>query len=194
MSKPINLKSKKNALTIFGEKIYFKEFTEDNLYDERYHKWLRDISVVRGIMRVEYLKPMQFSEIENYVKRLWSSNQDCLFAMYFKENNEFIGTLKIGAIDWQSKAADIGILIGNKDYWGKGICKDAVPTLCDYAFKYLNMRKLIGGALVTNVAMCKCFEHTGFKKEGTLRKQNFFEGEYIDLILYGIFKSEFYTK
>lgn len=189
----VSPESKNNALTIFGENIYLKEFTEDNLYDERYHKWLRDLDVVKT-GKPEYLKPIQFFQIENYVKRLWSSNQDYFFAIYFRKNDEFIGTLKIGLIDWQARTADIGILIGNKDYWGKGICKDAVSTACGYAFKYFGMRKLTGGTLAANVAMCKCFERIGFREEGIRRKQNFFEGEYVNHILYGIFKKEFYKK
>ena len=189
------LQPRKNAsLKIAGKQIYLKEFTEENLYDPKYAKWLKDIEVVKTIGRAEYLKPFQFSEIENYVKRLWESKNDCFFAIYYRKNQEFIGTLKIGSIDWYNRVADIGIMIGNRNYWGKGLAKDAVSSASNYAFKYLGMRKLIGGCLKTNIAMCKCFEEVGFRREGNRKQQIFFEGKYVDHVIYGMLKEEFYDK
>jgi len=179
---------------IQGRKIRIEEFTEENLYDERYYNWLRDIDVVETIGRPEYLTSIPFYAVEDYVYNLKSSDNNYFFAMYFKENGEFIGTLKIGSIDWKSKIADIGILIGNKNYWGKGIAKDAVYTACNYAFKKLGMRKITGGCLSTNIAMCKCFESLGFKNEAVLRKKCPFRGGFVDHILYGVFNNELHYR
>jgi CMP-N,N'-diacetyllegionaminic acid synthase len=187
-------KKKNKLIKIQGGKIYLKEFSEDNLYDPRYIQWLRDIDVVKTIGRPEYLKPIPLLEVEKYVRGLFSSKNDYFFAIYLKGNDEFIGTLKIGSIDWYSKTADIGIMIGNKNYWGKGISKDAVAAACDYAFRKLKMRRLTGGCLSVNVAMGKCFERTGFKKEGVHRNQVPFESDYVDHSIYGMFKEEFYSQ
>ena len=40
------------------------------------------------------------------------------------------------------KMPEMGVLIGDKDYWGKGIAKDACSLVLDYGFKNLNLRKL----------------------------------------------------
>jgi len=177
---------------IEGQKIRLREFTDENLYDKRYHKWLQDIDIVETIGRPEYLTPIPFNEVEEYVNELKSSDNNYFFAISFKDNDDFIGTLKIGSIDWESKIADIGILIGDTNYWGKGIAKDSVYAACDYAFMRLGMRKITGGSFSTNIAMCKCFESLGFKKEAVLRKKCLFRGNFVDHALYGIFKDEFY--
>lgn len=178
-------------LELKGNKILLREFTKRNLKDPRYHAWLRDLDVVKTIGRLEYLLPIEFNEIKDYVDNLLHSKNDYFFAIYYKENNEFIGTQRIGHIDWRLRTADIGIMIGNKDYWGKGIAKDAVSIACKYAFKVLGLRKLTGGTAVSNPAMCKCFERLGFKLEGRLRKKLLIEGKYVDHMLYGVFKKEF---
>jgi RimJ/RimL family protein N-acetyltransferase len=176
-----------------GEKIYLKEFLQENLNDPNYFKWLRDYDVVKNIGHLEYLMPLQFTEVEKYFMDLTDSKNDSFFAVFFKENNTFIGTLKIGHINWRTGVADIGIMIGEKKYRGKGLSQDIIKIGCDYAFKKLSMRKITAGTASGNIAMCKCFERVGFKKEGIIRGQVLIEGVYEDHILYGLFPNEFYN-
>ena len=79
----------------------------------------------------------------------------------------FIGTAKIGHINWRSGIADVGIMIGEKKYWGKGLGTEVVNLITKYAFDYLSLRKLVAGTNANNIGMCKCFFSNGFKKEGT---------------------------
>jgi [ribosomal protein S5]-alanine N-acetyltransferase len=175
-------------LQLEGESIVLREFTETNLNDPKYFGWLRDLEVVTPIYRLEYLMPIQFQEVEKYVHLLFSSKNDCFFAVYRKDTDEFIGTQRIGHIDWRTGIGDIGILIGDKKSWGKGFATQAVGVACKYAFSVLSLRKLTGGTPETNVAMCKCFEHIGFQQEGRLRKQLLINGEYYDHIFFGLLK------
>jgi len=176
--------------SIQGKKIRLEEFTDKHLHDPRYYSWLQDKEVVEMIGRPEYLNSFPFCLVEDYVITVKSCNNAYFFALYLKENNTFIGTVKLGSIDWQSKTADVGILIGEKSAWGKGIAKDAVYTAARYAFDTLGMRKVTGGCLSTNVAMYRCFESIGFKREAVLRNKIPFRGEFVDHYLYGIFKDE----
>src|SRR5258708_70993 len=101
-------------LKINGKRVYLQEFTEENLRDPEYFAWLRDPAVMRTIYRLEYLMPMQLSEVESYVRDLWASKKDCYFALYCSESHRFIGTVRLGHIDWRAGLADIGILIGDR--------------------------------------------------------------------------------
>ena len=177
-------------LTIVSDKIYLREFVRDNIYDEKYYIWLRDAEVIKSINRIEYLMSMEFSEIEQYVSNILKSTTDSYFAIYAKENDEFIGTFKVGHINWRSGLADIGIMIGEKNYWGKGYAKDVLKVGCSYAFNYLSLRKLTGGTIATNIGMCKAFEHVGFIREGLLKSQYLVEGEYVDHVIFGMFKED----
>ena len=175
--------------SIQGSMILLEEFKDKNLHDPKYYAWLQDKEVVETLGRSEYLTSFPFCIIEDYVINLKSSNNTYFFASYFKEDNEFIGTVRL-RVDWQLKTADFGMMIGDKKYWGRGLLKDAMLTLSIYAFKKLGMRKVIVGCLSTNIAVCKCCERLGFKKEAVLRKEVPFRGEFVDHILYGVFKDE----
>lgn len=181
-------------LEICGEKIILREFSEENLTDPLYYKWLRDLDILCNIYRIEYLLPLKFKTIESYVNNLLCSETDCFFAIYLKEKEEFIGTQRIGHINWRVGLADLGILIGNKNYWGQGLATDVIRTACLYSFEKLSLRKLTAGTSANNTAMIKCFERIGFSVEGVLRKQLLLNGDYYDHYLFGIFKDEFLSK
>lgn len=181
-------------LKIEGKKTYLLEFTEENLHNPRYFEWLRDLDVATGIYRLDYLLPHGEKEIEKYVRGLFASKNDYFFALHHGESREFIGTVKLGHIDWRTHQGDVGIMIGEKNYWGQGLAKDAVSALCKYAFSTLSMRKLTGGTAANNIGMVKCFRDLGFKDEGNFRKRLLINGEYIDHLHFGLFKEEFREK
>lgn len=177
-------------LELIGHKVVLREFSRDHLNDPSYFQWLRDIEVVTPIYRLEYLLPMSPDVLRTYVESLWGSGRDCFFAVHDKESGKFVGTQRIGHIDWRSGIGDIGVLIGDRTCWGRGYATDAVRVACDYAFRILSLRKLTGGTPESNVAMHRCFGRIGFKEEGRLRKQLLIRGQHEDHVLYGLLKGE----
>jgi RimJ/RimL family protein N-acetyltransferase len=174
-----------------GKVSYLVPFDEQHMNSEEYLNWLRDYDVVKTINRLDYLRPVSFAEVRNYCETLIESENDIFLAIYEKKDDLFIGTIRAGHIDWHTRVADIGILIGNKSYWGKGIATDSIHTLGNYLFDKLGLRKLTAGLMGVNPAMLKVFEKLGFQQEGVFRKQDLFEGEYVDHIYLGCFRNEF---
>lgn len=177
-------------LELVGKEIILREFTKENLYDESYFKWLRNLNVVTNLYKIEYLKPIDFKRIEEYVQSLWESDKDCFFAIYDKASQKFIGTQRIGHINWRAGIADIGIMIGDVEYWGKGCGSAALELAIKYSFTTLSLRKLGGGTPSNNIAMCRCFEKLGFIQEAVKRKELLINGNFIDHIHYGLLKEE----
>lgn len=177
-------------LSLRGEKTYLVEFTESYLAKPEYFAWLRDLDVVTGIHRLDYLMPLDEREIRDYVLSLLRSKADCFFALHEASSERFIGTVKLGHIDWRTGTGDVGILIGERSAQGKGYSKDAVRTLSRYAFDRLSLRKLTAGTASNNLPMMKCFTSLGYKEEGRLREKLLVGGRYVDHVLYGLFKPE----
>ena len=173
-----------------AEKTYLVEFWDAHLRDPKYFQWLRDPDVMAPIGRIEYLMPMEFSAVEEYVKGLMASPNDCLFALYAKEGERFVGTVKVGHIDWRSGVCDLGIMIGDREVGGKGLGTDALRRACQYAFDELGMQKIGAGGIASNQGMCRCFERLGFKDEGRRRRHVSMRGQLEDIQLYGLLKSE----
>jgi ribosomal-protein-alanine N-acetyltransferase len=181
----------RSMLELTGQRVLLREFTKDHLHDPIYFSWLRDLEVVIPIYRTEYLLPLHFDQVVAYVESLWKSGKDCLFAVHDRATGAFVGTQRIGHIDWRSGVGDIGVLIGERQAWGRGVATEAVSIACNYAFQTLGLRRLTGGTPASNEAMCRCFKRLGFEEEGRLREQLLMRGKYEDHLLFGLLKDQF---
>lgn len=168
-------------------------FERAHLDDPAYYRWLKDIDVVRYIGRDELLAGIPLSEAEDYVQQLWR-NEFCTFlAVYHTETSKFIGTAKINFITERGRKsglADIGIMLGDRNFWSKGLATDILRSMSKYAFEELHARKLTAGAMSPNAAVINAFLRIGYVEEGRLRQQLPIEGGYCEHILLGCFKNE----
>jgi len=103
---------------------------------------------------------------------------------------EFIGIIGLHGINWQSRIATTGALIGEKSYWGKGYGTDAKMTLLNYAFNTLNLRKICSSVIEYNKRSLSYSLRCGYKIEGRRAKQFFKKGKYWDEILLGLFRED----
>lgn len=177
-------------LEVQGVNIVLREFSEDNLEDDLYLSWLRDMNNMELIDRLEYLKPLSFETVRAYVEGLWASEADAFFAIYEKETDLFIGTARLLAIDWRVRMAEIGIMIGHPNARGKKYSTDTVSALCKYAFETLSLQRLGAITADSNMPMKKCFQRLGFKEEGRLRNHMLYHGKLEDRIMYGLLAGE----
>lgn len=173
----------------YGEgEIGFKEFVENDEDFAIYLSWLRNIKTIEMIGRPEYLLAMDIDQIRAYVKQLNLSNNDSFFKVYYM--GRFIGTFKVGHIDWRLRSADLGIMIGDLSFRKKGLSTRIMKLGIEYSFGVLGLRRLTGGCYAENLAMCKCFEACGFKLEGKERESLTLGDRYTDHVLYGLLKKD----
>jgi RimJ/RimL family protein N-acetyltransferase len=180
-------------LRLEGEKTYLVPFADRHLDDPRYFEWLTDLEVVRLIGRDEYLRPIRFERVREYVHGLWASDFCSFFAVHLSSGDDFVGTVKLNYGDQNgvaNRTADVGVMIGDRRCWGQGLATDALYTLCRYAFDTLGVRKLTAGTIDGNEAVAKAFTRIGFVVEGRLRQKVFVAGEYRDHVLLGCLKGE----
>ncbi|MFC2025557.1 GNAT family N-acetyltransferase [Chloroflexota bacterium] len=69
--------------------------------------------------------------------------------------------------------AELGIMIGNRDYWDKGCGTDAVTTLVNHIFSQTNIRRIYLKTLELNSRAQKCFQKCSFTPYGHLGQDGF---------------------
>jgi len=179
-------------LRLEGERVYAVPFAERHLNDPAYLFWLRDYEVIRSMNLPSYWEPVAFETIKRYVEGQIASPTDQFFALYEKASESFIGTLRAAYIDWRTRETSLGILIGPREMWGRGLGSDAIRMLCRYLFDQVGLRRIEAGLMGSNRGMLKVFERCGFKLEGRLRNKDLTrEGEYVDHLYLGLFRDEF---
>ncbi len=166
-----------------GERIYFREVRLDDV-NENYYRWMNDSSVNDYLESRFY--PHSLKTLEDYVLSKLGDEQNVFFAIVLKGDNRHIGNIKLGPINAIHRFADIGIIIGETDCWGKGYGTEAILLMVDYAFNKLNLHKLTAGCYVNNKGSIKAFKKAGFLQEGIRKSQYYCKGKYVDDVLLGI--------
>lgn len=99
-----------------------------------------------------------------------------------------IGTVALTAINEHHKLAELGIVIGNKDYWGKGVATEVIGTVIDHAFSSLTIERVSAEIESANIAIAKVLEKVGFLHDGTFLAARVKDNQRIDVKHYGILK------
>ena len=88
-------------------------------------------------------------------------------------NGKHIGNCTYYGIDKTKGEAELGIMIGNRDYWDKGYGTDAVTTLVNYIFHRTKLNRIYLKTLVSNTRAQKCFKKCGFTPYGHLNRDGY---------------------
>jgi ribosomal-protein-alanine N-acetyltransferase len=137
-------------------------------------------------------KNFTLKDIEHFVDTMLNSKKDYLFGIFDVSKSKHIGNIKIGSISDVHKRADVGLIIGEKLFWGKGIATEAIGLVTKFAFEKLELNKLYAGMYSTNVGSYKAFIKAGYEKVAQLRNHACFEGSFVDSIMVDITKQEYY--
>lgn len=148
-----------------------------------YCSWMKDTEVTLYLESRFY--PHSVESIASYISQVNASADSVLCAIVVKDKDIHIGNIKVGSINWIHRYADIGILIGDKTYWGKGFAVEAIKLVVDYAFTKLNVHRLEAGCY-GNIRSMKAFKKAGFIEEGCLKQRYYCDGGYVDRVCLGI--------
>ncbi len=174
---------------LVGEKLYLRLLEESDIGEE-YLKWLNDYEVTRYLEAGKF--PSTPQALHKYLEHFQNCKTDLVFAIIDRKTDQHIGNVTLNHINWIHGTADTGLMIGRKEFWGKGYAFEAWSLLMEYAFQRLGLRKIVAGAVADNIASIVTLEKLGFKVEGTLRREFFVDGEYYDAVRLGLFRDEFH--
>ena len=68
--------------------------------------------------------------------------------------------------NFTQRTVEIGIRIGDKDYWGKGYGTEVVRLLVDYVFRTTKTEVVVAKALANNDRARRCYQKCGFVEYG----------------------------
>jgi RimJ/RimL family protein N-acetyltransferase len=77
-------------------------------------------------------------------------------------DGKHIGNCSYYDINEYKKEAELGIIIGDRDYWDKGYGADAVSTLVNHIFQETRLERIYLHTLEENIRAQKCFQKCGF--------------------------------
>lgn len=158
--------------------------------NERYQQWLNDDEVCRYNSHATF--PYTAEKMQAYFQSLHTNaNTQIVLAMIHKDSGAHVGNISLQAINWVSRNAEFAILLGDKNFWGTGAATEASLLICRYGFERLNLHRIYCGTSSENRGMQKLATRMGMQQEGIRRQAMFKNGQYVDVLEYGVLSHEF---
>lgn len=148
----------------------------------KYISWLNQSEVMK-LTEVNTNTHDQAST-EEFVDTCFLNEGTFLFGIFF--NRDHIGNIKLGPINLTHEIADISYVIGDKDFWGRGIATIVIKAITNFGFNELNLYKIIAGTYENNIGSIKALQKCGFNQEGLFLDEINFQGERINLLRFGL--------
>lgn len=168
--------------------IYLREISADDL--QIINQWRND----KGLID---LLGSPFRYINHETDKRWfesylaNRNTNVRCAIVDKESNAIIGLVNLTNIDWSCRGAEFSIMIGNSNFYSKGIGKMATIEMLKHGFNNLNLHRIYLTVLTYNDIALKLYKSIGFEQEGIIRDAVFKQGKYQDAYMMSILEDEF---
>lgn len=145
----------------------------DKDVSHKYVSWLNNRKINKYLEA--RFKHHTVAETKKFVQEMNDNPDIYLFGIFIGDNH--VGNIKLGPIDRNHLFANIGLLIGEKDYWGKGLASEVIQAAVNFAFEELGLQKIDAGCYESNIASKKAFINAGFEVEGFLKSHVMSEGK-----------------
>ena len=177
---------------IYGERIRFRHAEREDL--PTFVGWINDPEVRAGISL--YLPMSLASEelwFENMLKRPPDEQPLCI-EIQANKAWKMIGNCGYFNIEAINRAAEFGIMIGEKSEWDKGYGTETMQLLLKHGFETLNLNRVYLRVYETNSRAIRSYEKSGYVVEGHLREAQYLDGKYVNVVMMSVLRSEWREK
>lgn len=156
---------------------------------ERGHRWVNDPEVKVFLDAVRY--PISMAEEERWMEGQTGSSFGRVILAIETKDGCHIGNVELRGSSAEDRRGELGILIGDKEYWSKGYGTDAILALLRFAFEEMNLYRVWLTTGENNPRALACYRKCGFREEGRMRQDRYLGGRYWDTIVMGLLREEF---
>lgn len=112
------------------------------------------------------------------------------WALTFKDSSKLIGIIGIYRISKADHRGELGYIL-LPEYHNQGIISEAIQTVLTYAFENIGFHSLEAIIDPDNIASERVLVKNGFVKEAHIKENVFWDGQYLDTIIYSMLKRNF---
>jgi RimJ/RimL family protein N-acetyltransferase len=115
------------------------------------------------------------------------------------EHGNPIGYCDVFGISEEHRHAEFALMIGERSKWGRGYAREALHVLLRYllsdkAESGAGLHKVSLAVFADNRAARKVYQSCGFREDGVLREDMFYDGRWHDQILMSLLAREYHPR
>jgi RimJ/RimL family protein N-acetyltransferase len=117
-------------------------------------------------------KASNLSELKQYIQYFSSKDGCWLLGIFTRDEQMHIGNIKFESISTDDRALEMGILIGDKNWQGKGVANEVIQALGYYFKDNYKKERIVLGVDKRNTPAIKAYEKAGFIKNNSVSQSN----------------------
>lgn len=191
-AQPTDNQPRRPVYNIIGEKVALGPGAREEQV-ELFYRGDNDFEVT--LMAGDPLWPRQREAFEaEYDRRAKESHPDWVdFLIYDRTTDVPIGAAGLRGIDLKVGIAELGISMGRKDFWGKGLGTEAITLLVDYGFTVLGLHNIMLSTYAYNERALRSYLKVGFREFGRRRQAQRIGDQRYDIVYMDLLRSEFHS-
>lgn len=152
-------------------------------------KWYQDLEL-QSLLFAQAVFPLTEKDETEWYERTISDHHAAQFCIRTLTDDTVIGTCGFHYIENRIRFSEVGMAIGEKNYWGRGYGTDAMRVLIRYGFFELNLHRIELRVYSYNQRAIRSYEKIGFQHEVVERQALYRDGHYHDVLVMGLLQSE----
>jgi RimJ/RimL family protein N-acetyltransferase len=152
---------------------------------DEYLAWLNDPEVLR--FRGPKAFPSTMVSLRAYLESI-PARGDLVLALRLKDGARHVGNIALNSILWVHGTAELSMMIGARDVWGKKLGQEAIAGVTTHAFANMRLHRL--WAESPNPAFNGAVKALGWTCEGIKRQAFLVDGRHVDVECWGILCEE----
>lgn len=171
-------------------RVEFTSLRMDNIHT--HFRWNNDAELNRLDSEIPY-EEEAFGDFKDRFEQMCSNppptHQD--FEIHALDQEELIGVAYVARISEHNHHGQVGVTIGDREYWGRGYGRQSLGLLLTYCFEHLGLHRVSAETFEYNTAWRDLVMGMGFEKEGTARDYLYRDGRYWDKETYALLEREY---
>ena len=163
-----NASDARDSVFVEGERVVLREKQVTDIADD--YQWRTDPELAE----LDATRPLQmsFSDFERYsIEELnYPATRSKRLAVDTLCGGAHIGNVMFYDIDLRTGEAELGIMIGDKEYWSQGYGTETVGLLLDHMFQEYPFNRVYLHTLSWNHRAQKSFHKSGFREVKPVRR------------------------
>ncbi|MEE9250890.1 MAG: GNAT family N-acetyltransferase [Alphaproteobacteria bacterium] len=173
------------AISLEGEKVCLRPLTPADA-SEDYLGWLNDPEVLR--YRGPKDKRSSMADIQRYIESI-PERGDVVLAIRERIGERHVGNIALNSILHLHRSAELSIMIGAREVWGRGYGKESIGLLTRYGFEVLKLNRI--WAESPNPTFNAAMKRLGWTEEGVKRQAFLLDDRFVDFVCWSILAHEF---
>ncbi len=174
---------------VLGQRVMLREYKAEDIEDIR--KWVNDAETTK-YLSTRFWPAQTMVDSEEFLARMLQSSHNAYnFVIADVGDERYIGQLDMFRVDWRLRCGELGMVIASADDRGRGVGREALALMEDFAFQTLGLERLELEVHMDNVPARRCYEKAGFSLEGVKRHAFFTDGCFCDVGIMSILREEY---